>query len=275
MLERFLAGRINGSVLVNGLLIPLNRLAQSLQRFCVPAMFYSHDQSWEMTKKGTALLLRFGGRNYALFAKHQLEESKPALAVSPKDFSILVTDPEGRRRAVTPDAAVSLNFDNPRHANLDDLILLEYSDHRLGGQFSRYFLDMDLEVTRDDVADAAVLASFAIGYPTCAVDWGVSEDGRMEKANIPWVIMYLADEPSQPLDPDNRRILMQVEPDKQKTLPDPDGMSGAPVFSVLRGESSKLELVFAGLVTNGRGRRFAVYPGGYIREALLGTATLK
>ncbi|QFU32349.1 ParB N-terminal domain-containing protein [Brevundimonas sp. Bb-A] len=83
-----------------------------------------------------------------------------------------------------------------------------------------------------------------------------------------WVKVHLQPAAAtHPFDPENR-IILEPDPKAPTTLSNPDGLSGAPVFFVWQDNNNQAWLGLAGMVTNARIDRFAVYSTIYIRTAL-------
>lgn len=83
-----------------------------------------------------------------------------------------------------------------------------------------------------------------------------------------WVKLYLQRASNRrPLDPENR-IVLEPHTEAPTTLKDPDGLSGAPVFFVWLDEEKQAHLGLAGVLTDARSDRFAVYSAVHIRSAL-------
>lgn len=268
-----MTAKLAASVEVNGLWVPFHRLPETVRRFCVPALFLEDDPTFELTKSGSALLLHYRGRYFAICTKHQFGHANHSLGQKdPGRFSILLRGENGRFSALTPRMSGDVKVDNDDYAALNDLLILEFEVEQFGIARKNQFLRIDLSLTHDELIEQRAVASFAIGFPTYAVKYLLPEVDDVDRPHfdIPWVKLYLEDasdyEP-QPLDPDNRRFMAQSERFKQKELSDPDGMSGAPVFTIWR-SGGTVGYVFAGMVTHARGRIFAVYPAVRIRQAL-------
>lgn len=69
------------------------------------------------------------------------------------------------------------------------------------------------------------------------------------------------------MDVEHRTVFVKHERSTRKSV-EPDGLSGSPVFSVIKDRSSNRYLRFDGIVTHANGDRFAVYPSVYIRDML-------
>ena len=127
--------------------------------------------------------------------------------------------------------------------------------------------------TLETVPSNAIKGIFAIGFPSelTAVEIGEWDEDAGDppvSMRFHWVKVHLQlAAATHPFDPDNR-IILEPDPKAPTTLSNPDGLSGAPVFFVWQDNSNQAWLGLAGVVTNARIDRFAVYSTVYIRTAL-------
>jgi hypothetical protein len=261
VLPRLLIGRQLASIEINGILVGFKDVPEAIQRFCVPALFYKADQpEYDVFPSGSALLLRYRGRNFAICTLHQTKY------LEPRNFQVLFHEADGRRVGAKPDRSILLSAEKPDHANMGDIAILEYDDERNGRDLRQRFLRLDLAVTRDELAPEALLASFSIGYPTYARDVEFPEGDDAATIISRGVVLYLADSSPALMDEENRRPMVQDPAANQPMLEKPDGMSGAPVFCFWSDERRQVRLSFVGMITSAKNGRFAVYQAGYIRQ---------
>lgn len=250
------------SVAINGVWVAVEAVPAALQRFCAPCFFYNEGEPvYELSKLGSAFLMRYRNRNFALCSYHQVRDRDWA------DFHVLIREPDGRIIGVGPEGGAQAQLPLPEHENLADIVLFEYANERNERDLRGRFLQLDLTRVRDDVRAENVHRSFAIGYPTYAVNIDDPEDGNPANWAVPWVRLWLTDTARQILDHENRRPMIQDGRARQRQLPDEDGMSGAPVF-FFGFEDGRVFLGFVGMVTAARNARYMVYPAGYIRQFL-------
>ncbi|MBB1251655.1 hypothetical protein [Rhizobium sp. G21] len=162
---------------------------------------------------------------------------------------------------------------NADHANLQDLLIVEYEDIRNGRDVRGMFLSMDLGVNLHSVPHDEVLAVFAIGYPTFAreADITYDEDGIIKSWSplSRWVKLYLKVDRPALLDTENRIPMIQDDRADQQTI-DPDGMSGSPVFFIGKTPEHDAYFGFAGMITSARDRRYMVYDGNILKSIIDG-----
>ena len=164
MLEKFMRARAKLSVRVNSLWVGFKDLPVALHRFCVPAFFHNEDQpTYDLTNRGSSLLLRYKGCNFAVLTHHQLGRNEQTLQA--KDFTIGVDDADGGKFGLTPNAITNLSIASEEHSNLADLQILQYEDFRNGRDLSRLFLSLDLQRTLEDVPASQVKGIFVLGFP--------------------------------------------------------------------------------------------------------------
>jgi len=186
----------------------------------------------------------------------------------PEQFMVTLIEPGGDKVGLSPNAVTKVQMQNVEHSNLEDVLLLEYDDMRGTRNLRGLFLDLDLAHTLETVAPASVKAIFSVGYPTAHgdVDFKIDDEGNATDMNMElrWVKLYLTPDKPAPLDPENRRPMVQDPKADQETI-DPDGMSGAPVFFISLDASSQAHLGFAGMITHARDRRYLIYDGAHLR----------
>ena len=262
---------------VNGAMIALPNLHETLRPFCVPALFRrAGGGALDLSCHGSALLARHRGRNIALLTRHQLLEGDALQSVAPGDFTIVVAEEGGRALGITPNGRSFVKINDPGQAKFQDLLLLEYDDRRGDRDMRQHFLEIDGYLSPHDVKPSQVKTTFALGYPSFATDYDplIEEDGTITGADIAlrWVKLYLAESAPAPLDPENRRPMIQDERADQETI-EPDGMSGAPAFFVWADETGQMHLGFSGMITHARERRYMVYEAANLRQILNSFAT--
>ncbi|MGX1693617.1 hypothetical protein [Brevundimonas naejangsanensis] len=272
MIDKFIRARALLSVSINGLWIGYNNLPTAVRRFCAPAFFHNEGEpTFDLTTRGSAILLRFQGRNFAVLTHHQL--GKGVHTLEAKDFTIGIDDRDGRKVGLTPVAVTRVSAESYAAKNLEDLQICEYEDVWNGRDLTDRFLKLDLSHTLETVPSDAIKGIFAIGFPSelTAVEIGEWDEDTGDppmSMRFQWVKVHLQPAAAtHPFDPDNR-IILEPDPKAPTTLSNPDGLSGAPVFFVWQDNNNQAWLGLAGMVTNARIDRFAVYSTIYIRTAL-------
>lgn len=272
LIDKFMRARALLSVCINGLWIGYNSLPIAVRRFCAPAFFHNEGEpTFDLTTRGSAILLRFKGRNFAVLTHHQLGRGVHTLEA--KDFTIGIDDPDGRRVGLTPVAVTRVSVESDAMKNLEDLQICEYEDVRNQRDLTDRFLRLDLAHTLETVSPNAIKGMFVIGFPseftTIEVGEWDEQGGEVPMSiRFQWVKVHLRPAAVRhPFDPDNR-IILEPDPEAPTTLSDPDGLSGAPVFFVWQDSGDQAWLGLAGVVTNARIDRFAVYSAVHIRTAL-------
>jgi hypothetical protein len=249
------------SVLVNGLFIPFKEAPGLMQRYVRPALFSTGDSRYELQFAGTALMARFREWNFALVTAHQAQGK--AFETSTGAF-VVVIDSGAKRLAVPPTSAHVPKFESEDHRTLEDLIYFGYD--REGGAVKPQHLDLKDVLWSD--SDVGADYSFVIGYPTQSVRIELGgEDGiEITDFKLGWIRQDLVQSDRRPMDTENRSIFVK-HPKSNRLSIEPDGLSGSPVFSMVRLGTDR-RLRFDGIVTNANGDRFAVYPSVHIRDAL-------
>jgi len=272
LIDIFIRARAKLSVPVNSVWIGVKSLPEALHRFCAPAFFHNEGElTYDLSTRGSAILLRFRERSFAVLTHHQLGKGPHSLRA--QDFTIGIDDADGKKIGLTPNAITRVKVAEQNQKNLEDLQICQYEDERNGRDLSRLFLTVDLEHTLETVPTPAVKAIFLIGFPSEFTEVNVG-DWDEERGEVPmtmklrWVKLCLQPASNRrPLDPENR-IVLEPHTDAHNTLKDPDGLSGAPVFFVWLDEEKQAHLGLAGVLTNARPDRFAVYSAVHIRSAL-------
>jgi hypothetical protein len=106
LLDAYQAARAKTSVLMNGLLVPINRCPDNLSRFCRPVLFHNTDPYLDLSIMGSSFLVRHKGRNLVLCSRHQLGSGSDARA--PDDIVIAITEPDGTGIALTSNEATQV-----------------------------------------------------------------------------------------------------------------------------------------------------------------------
>jgi len=270
----FLTAILKTSVPMNGLYLPFDRCIANLQRFCRPVLFHNDDPTYEVSARGSSLLLRHQGRAFVLFSAHQLGIG--AQRRRPDEAMLILTDGTSARTGRGPDSAILVRHHDANVGNLDDVILLEYmlppDDPALMAHF--YQIDFAACVMPSQINREAILAIFAIGYPTQFSRFEPGYDEAREESSLEvasgWCPLYLErTEPSVWDTP--HRLPLQLHPSYRNAIGDPDGFSGAPVFLLHQDVAHQVQLAFVGMITHAsHDGRFMVYDATHLREIVLG-----
>lgn len=268
MIATSLIARAMLSIPINGILVRLQEIPESIRRFCTPAFFYNDGQRvFDISPVGSALLFRYRGCNLAICTRHQIGHALSAH--SDEKFFVIFEELGGSKVGLSPIAVSRVHMEHAEHMNLEDILVFEYEDERDDRNLRGLFLELDITRTLDTVEPTSIKAIFAIGYPTAFSDMNLEcdEDQNITAVNtdLRWVKLYLTQDNPALLDTENRRVMIQDPRAEQETI-EPDGMSGAPVFFVWLDESSRAHLGFAGMITDARDRRYMIYDGSIIRQ---------
>src|SRR5690606_38477009 len=184
---------------------------------CAPAFFHNEGEpTFDLTTRGSAILLRFQGRNFAVLTHHQL--GKGVHTLEAKDFTIGIDDRDGRKVGLTPVAVTRVSAESYAAKNLEDLQIFEYEDVWNGRDLTDRFLKLDLSHTLETVPSDASKGIFAIGFPSelTAVEIGEWDEDTGDppmSMRFQLVKVHLQHAAAtHPFDPDNRNIL---EPDRK------------------------------------------------------------
>ncbi|WP_340316142.1 hypothetical protein [Rhizorhabdus argentea] len=260
-------------VAVNGLHLTPPEVPASLKRFCRPLAFYNVGSPFELSFSGTCLLARHHGHNLLLCTRHQLVNAKRR----PDEVVIVVENIEGGSVGINPNQVSQVVLDpamDPSLEHLADIMLAEYSSNPEGRDLNPYFLPLDLEAIPDlrSVPSETIMAIFSIAYPTSDTDYDpeMDADGNFCGLHIVsrWKKLYF-----KCAEPDgwDQKGLVPLVParDDDPVLPNPDGISGAPVFFIHRSPGGDAALGFAGIIShaNKRGRANMI-EATHIRQAV-------
>lgn len=249
------------SICVNGTYIPFVSAPDSLQRFVRPAVFTTNDDLFELQKFGTVFMGKYRNWSFGLLTAHQTSGSGH---VPPASSFVAVVELDGTRRAIPPTAVFRPKIEDKDEISLEDLTFFDYekSNDRIS------HLDLT-QVFWSDSENVSADYSFLIGFPTKSLLIDI-EDGdvpRISQFTMRWVRQDLQKTSRRLMDTDNRDIFVKHEDSTRMSI-EPDGLSGSPVFSLVKGSDQERHLRFDGIVTNANGDRFAVYPSSYIRDLL-------
>ncbi|TAY88106.1 hypothetical protein [Rhizobium leguminosarum] len=249
------------SVGVNGAFIPFERAPDAMQRFVRPALFSTGDDTWELRTFGTALLCKYRDLYLAVATAHQTGDGgdKPAA----EKFVVLAADGE-RTLAIPPKTVRWPRIGEEQYVSLQDLCVFDFGERAREHRFGT--LDLKSIKWSDD-AGLTVDYSFLIGYPTASSDAEINEEGAFQRFVNKWIRQDLQPDAPKLMDVENRSMFVKhVRSTRSSVVP--DGLSGSPVFSIVRDAASDRYLRFDGIVTDAHADRFAVYPSVHIRDFL-------
>lgn len=249
------------SVRVNGAYVRFKSTPDTLQRFVRPALFSTGHETFELRYFGTAFLARYRGWNFGLTTAHQ---SSGGDAPEAEKF-VVVIESGGQRLAVPPSAITRPKFPTGMET-LEDLTFFDYEKVDAGRRPEH----LDLSgVCWSDTSKITADYSFLVGYPSRSVrmEFDESDEGKLTEFVLGWVRQDLQVGSPQALDTENRDIFVKHERSTRLSI-EPDGLSGAPVFSLVCDSANERHLRFDGIITNANGDRFAVYPSALIRKVL-------
>ncbi len=251
----------NMSVCINGTFIPFKNAPDAMHRFVRPALFSTADEVYELRFFGSAFLGRYRGASVAISAAHQTDVS---VGAPPAEKFVVVVKSAGQNLAIPPTNLHIPVVENPDHQSLRDLIFFAF------GHEPARTVHLDLtEVLWSDAEHVAVDYSFLIGYPTSSniIELDPDDPTRLSNFTMRWIRQDLEAAGPQLLDTEHRNIFVKHKRSTRDSV-DPDGLSGSPVFSIVRRGLRERFLRFDGIVTNANGDRFAVYPSVFIRDML-------
>lgn len=249
------------SVSINGTYVPFKNAPDTMHRFVRPALFSTGDELFELRFFGTAFLGSYRGWRFAISTAHQTEVASGA---PPAEKFVVVVKSGDQNLAVPPSNLHIPVIENPTHQSLRDLTFFEY------GHEPARTVHLDLtNVYWSDAEDVAVDYSFLIGYPSTStiIDLDPDDPTRLSNFTMRWIRQDLEAAEPQLLDTEHRNIFVKHERSTRDSI-DPDGLSGSPVFSIVRYGDNDRFVRFDGIVTNANGDRFAVYPSVTIRDML-------
>ncbi|WP_152599741.1 hypothetical protein [Hoeflea sp. BAL378] len=251
----------NMSVGINGTYVPFKSAPDSMRRFVRPALFSTGDDVWELRLFGTAFLVTFHGWTFAIVTAHQTDVAKGAPAA---DQFVVVVKSGNRHLAVSPSSLHRPVIDDEDRQSLRDLTFFDYSESSAKAEH------MDLSsVIWSDAADITADYSFLIGYPSSSaiIELDGDDDSKLSNFTMRWIRQDLKEDEPRPLDVEHRTIFVKHDRSTRESV-EPDGLSGSPVFSIIKDKGNDRHLRFDGIVTHANGDRFAVYPSVYIRDML-------
>jgi len=254
------------SININGFQIPFENAPDSMQRFVRPAIFSTEDEIYELQKIGTALLCQYHGLSLAITTQHQTGTGGLGKPLAEK--FVVMAEKNSKKLAVPPTAIYTPKIDDENFQSLNDLQLYDY--HNQFADHSIQALNLRL-VLWSDSQHAGRDYSFVVGYPTESHIIKLVDDedvgARVLGYVSQWIRQDLQADTEQKLDKENRNIFIKHLNSTRMSI-NPDGLSGAPVFSIVKDSNNDRHLLFEGLVTDAKDDRFAVYPSQHIKRAL-------
>jgi len=249
------------SVGINRTYVPFKSAPDSMRRFVRPALFATGDDVWELRLFGTAVLAAFHGWNFALVTAHQTDIAKGAPAAD--QFRVVVNS-GNRNLAVPPNSLHRPVIDDEDRQSLKDLTFFDYS----GSSAKTEHLDLS-SMFWSDAVDITADYSFLIGYPSSSaiIELDGDDHSKLSNFTMRWIRQDLEEDEPRPLDVEHRAIFVKHGRSTRESV-EPDGLSGSPVFSIIKDKDNDRHLRFDGIVTHANGDRFAVYPSVYIRDML-------
>lgn len=213
-------------------------------------------------------MLRHGGRNFLIATKHQLV----ALGRDGSEIGIIV-DEGDRQKSLGPNELNYVNVTSEGFESLEDIFVARYDSVRNDQPIDRYFLQSEYLQAIDLGLNPSLrlIATFCIGYATetQGYDLTYNAEGDVRGANVTsrWSPVYL--EPCTPTGfEDDHRLALSLHPDYNKTIDNPEGLSGAPIFFLIQDSAHQVHLGFGGMVTHSNGKNFAGYPASAILKVL-------
>ncbi len=258
------------SVPMNGLFVPLNRVADSLLRFCRPLSFYNNGTVLDLSFSGSTFLFRHRGRNFLLCCRHQLTNADR----KPEEIVIILDEAGKRVVGLTPDEVAQTILDSDSDSDFSDLadiLIAEYRPRPGGRDLAPHFYPLDLDTTPDldMVGEGAADPVFAIGFPSADSSYEPTydEESGLTGAEIVsrWVKLYLKRAHVIGLDWKGMIPLVAAS-DKAHVTEKPDGNSGSPVFFIYDANAHAPKLGFAGMIVRGHPQgRVNIIPAAQIR----------
>lgn len=249
------------SVGINGTYVPFESAPDAIHRFVRPALFATGDHVWELRLFGTAFLATFHGWKFAIVTAHQTDIAKGAPTA---EQFVVVAKGGCQRLAVSPSSLHRPVVDDEDRQSLRDLSFFDYS----GNSTKVEHLDLS-SVFWSDALNIVAEYSFLIGYPASSaiIELDENDYSKLSNFTMRWIRQDLEEDQPRPLDVEHRTIFVKHERSTRKSV-EPDGLSGSPVFSIIKDTDNNRHLRFDGIVTDAKHDRFAVYPSVYIRNML-------
>lgn len=250
------------SVCINGAYVPFKNVPDSIPRFVRPALFSTGDENWELQFFGSSFLAKYRGLHFGIATAHQTSTAHGAPDASKY---VVLKEVGGKTLAIPPSNLHIPSVENEGDSSLNDLIFFDFGT--LEAQYRATHLDLTNILWSDDNSPADY--SFLIGYPTNSAIITLNRDDYSALAGFTarWVRQDLQAAKPEALDTEHRNIFIKHDRSTRLSI-DPDGLSGSPVFSIVKAATSERFIRFEGIITNARGDRFAVYPSVYIRDML-------
>lgn len=250
------------SVCINGAYVPFKNAPDSMPRFVRPALFSTGDENWELQFFGSSFLAKYRGWHFGIATAHQTSTAHGAPDASKY---VVLKEFGGKTLAIPPSNLHIPSVEREGDSSLNDLIFFDFG--AVEAQYRASHLDLTNILWSDDVSPADY--SFLIGYPTSSTVITLNPDdySALGSFTARWVRQDLQATNPQALDPEHRNIFIKHEHSTRLSI-DPDGLSGSPVFSIVKAATSERFVRFEGIITNARGDRFAVYPSVYVRDML-------
>lgn len=249
-------GILNGflelSVRVGKLYVPGASVQQFLGKYCVNLFVWTHDDIHKIQLVGTASPLLFRGHYLLVSSSHQLRD------VCLQDVCLLYPDGSS---AVTNSGVRAFNLNGTNlETDAFDIAAFEFTEPiREHPTLIRSFFDFS--ALPPDINSDNILSFVISGYPSSKQRYELEE--RNHLGTVKSNLIALPD--GQPEDYSLLRAKF-VEPLDF----DPDGLSGAPVFAIIK-EGDSTAAYFAGIVLRAGKEYLHFLKAGFVKEFLEST----
>jgi len=261
------------SVPINGVLTPFKQVIHSIQRFCKPLLFHTGHDIFDIAFSGSSFLMKVGAENTLVCTQHQFKTPNgPPFSA---DMVVTPVSVDGVMFGATPISARFPQLSDTRDRTWDDIIAIKFEAGTEDPNIDNLFLELDWQRLRTltGMDLSKIVSIFAIGFPTSSTDYDPIYDGDDAPVGVSvksrWVVVFLAPIGRAFFDFETRIQLVQ-HPHYKLQLKNPDGMSGSPVFFIYFDNFRKLQLGFAGMITDIRNGVYQVYDGNNVRNFLYG-----
>jgi hypothetical protein len=219
------------SVEINGIYIRFNRAVDALVRFCRPLVFHNEETPFELSLVGSSFRIRYAQKMVLVTTKHQLGCGKSVRA--PNEACILLQ--EGLQTvALTCSGFGMPQFPEGTDSRVrEDILFLQFASDK--HNLPPHFFDISHIRTMLEVPQEKIILYFAIGFPTEFTELGRNFDDP-DKFSFEGYIsrfgkIYLETERqiSMPA-----HIEFRVHQKQPITIDDFDGLSGSPVFFIIK-----------------------------------------
>lgn len=234
---------------VGSVIVPGASLERYLSSFSQPLFVWTHDEDFPVSIRGSATLVAYKDRYYAISTMHQLA------GIDYEDVCLMT---EGSNTITSGGSRCFTNPSGATETDAYDIVAFDFTEPVHEGALSPHeFFSFD-EVP-PDCPNTEILVWLLSGYPSADQDYDLYEARRLE--TIKRVLF------GKPSHQSNDEGLLAGKFHKPLDFP-PDGMSGGPVFTVQVDPSGRVEAYFGGLILRAGQTHFHFLKSGFVRGFL-------